>query len=73
MIENPKIGEKVWFLKFPHTGKYIRTTLESHVPRAFQGEIEFVWDEGSVSIKGYNLSRSLDCLFRNKRELIRRI
>lgn len=73
MIKDPQIGEKVWFLKFPFTGTNSHKTLEANFPRAYKGEIEFVGNEGIVSIKGYGLFRVKDCLFRTKGELIKRI
>jgi hypothetical protein len=67
-VEGFKVGDWVYFLGLYSKNKVPDITNTMPVIRI--GEIEFIGQDGLVHLKHYRLFRSLDCIFKTKKELI---
>lgn len=65
--KNFKQGDKVWFLYLQP-----QNNIYNHVPKAVKAEILYI-DKSMVHLKYFGIFRSHDCIFKTKKELLKKI
>ncbi len=63
-----KIGDWVYFLGLYSKNK--ESDLTNTMPVIRIGEIDFIGQDGLVHLKYYGLFRSIDCIFKNRKDLV---